>query len=1067
MSLTNTLPLLILLSAFVPALLIFACKEQNSAWRRTLNLSSNLMCLVMIGLLIQGIYQGQTFETRLPLLPGMDLVLHADALSLLFVSLSGVLWLFTTIYAIGYLEGSKNRSRFLGFFCLCVTATLGIALAGNLITFLIFYELLTLTTYPLVVHKGDPKSLRAGRIYLGYTMVGGALLLVGVAWLKALAGPLDFTATGILSSMPHLDQSDLTIIFALLIMGLGVKAALFPLHGWLPTAMAAPAPVSALLHAVAVVKAGAFGIIRVVYDVYGIEFARDLGLTVFLAAIAAFTIIYGSILALRQNDLKRRLAYSTVSQVSYIALGAAIAGPIATIGGLAHLFHQGVMKITLFFCAGNLAETVKVHKVNEMNGVGRRMPLTMAAFTLAALGMIGVPPIAGFVSKWYLASGAIEVEAYWVLVVLAASSLLNAMYLLPILHAAWFKPSDTSWPKPQHKLEAHWMLVLPPVATAVMAVAAGVFASSAMSPLGWVELIAAREYGRDLIQQVVSVAASSGGATSLLWVVLTPLLFALIVQLPSLRRFTAYLVALAALPALLVAITSEPGVQPLDSLFFSGSLVLNTLSQVILLLAALLWLLVGTFSTDYLRKDLHTRRYYLCILLCMSGSFGLILAEELFTFISFFALMSFSAYGLILHSGTPAAMPAGKSYIRWVVLGELLLFSAMVGLAISTGSTTVQQMELSAQPMWVSGFLLVGFGIKAGLLGAHFWLPKAHPVAPVPASAVLSGLMVKAGLLGWWRFLPVGVSPLVDLGVIMITLGLGGALLGAVLGLIQYNPKTLLAYSTISQMGVMTAVMGGALVEPGLWPVLSLVLLFYVLHHGLAKAALFLGTGLTSGLGSSNKLERVTAWLVLVVPAIAMAGLPMTSGALAKWALKDTLTDMSVLTYLLPFTSVGTALLMLRFVTLVREAGARAQTSACVSWPQWLACLSLSLLILSLPLWTVFDPVVVDSWLTLAGMGSGVWPLLLALVLFGVVRKHMARWSEGVRQAHSTEALNDHRQEVKVNLPLAAALSRCRHRLLHIPRPGLSGNLQYALAFRAHPGVVFICVLVCLFLTLS
>ena len=199
--------------------------------------------------------------------------------------------------------------------------------------------------------------------------------------------------------MPDLPSRGLIIIFALLMIGLGVKAALVPLHGWLPVSMAAPAPVSALLHAVAVVKAGAFGIVRVIYDVFGVEFASSLGVTTFLAFAAAITIVFASVRALYQDDLKKRLAYSTFSQVSYIALGAALAGPMATIGGIVHLVHQGLMKITLFFCAGNIAETTRVHKISQMNGIDKRMPVTMTAFTLAAFGMIGIPPFAGFVSK--------------------------------------------------------------------------------------------------------------------------------------------------------------------------------------------------------------------------------------------------------------------------------------------------------------------------------------------------------------------------------------------------------------------------------------------------------------------------------------------------------------------------------------------------------------------------------------------------------------------------------------------------------------------------------------------
>jgi multicomponent Na+:H+ antiporter subunit D len=283
-----------------------------------------------------------------------------------------------------------------------------------------------------------------------------------------------------------------------LIIGRGVKAALVPLHGWLPVAMVAPAPVSALLHAVAVVKAGAFGIVRVVYDVYGIEFADDLGLLVPLAIAASITIIYGSLRALTQDDLKKRLAFSTVSQVSYIALGVSLFGPLGTAGGLVHLVHQGIMKITLFFCAGNLAEALGIHRVSEMNGAGRRMPWTMAAFTIAAFGMIGVPPMAGFISKWYLGLGALSADMTWVLAVLVASSLLTAAYFLPVLYAVWFKPQQGPWPdeRPRRRLETGGWLLLPPLVTAALTIAAGLFAGAAFSPLEWVRLAMVREYLR-------------------------------------------------------------------------------------------------------------------------------------------------------------------------------------------------------------------------------------------------------------------------------------------------------------------------------------------------------------------------------------------------------------------------------------------------------------------------------------------------------------------------------------------------------------------------------------------
>ncbi len=490
------LPLLIVATSLFSGLMIFFLSEKHVVARTTLNLGGAMLKLVLVGVMVWGVFHGHHYEARLPLLPGLDLVLRADAESMLFVVLSSGLWLLTTNYAIGYLEGSPHRSRFFGFFSLCVMATVGVALAGNLITFVFFYELLTLTTYPLIVHRETEVARRAGRTYLIYTITGGALLLVGTVWLYSMTGTLDFSHRGFVTELLDTHRTSLIVVFVLLIAGLGVKAALVPLHGWLPQAMVAPAPVSALLHAVAVVKAGAFGIVRVVDDVYGVEATTKLGVSAPLAALAAVSIIYGSLRALFQDDLKRRLAFSTVSQVSYIVLGIAIIGPIATTGGLVHLVHQGVMKITLFFCAGNLAETLGIHKVSEMNGVGRRMPWTMAAFTIGALGMIGVPPLAGFISKWYLGVGALDAGQEWVIYILAGSSLLNAGYFLPILYAAWFKPAPDSWPDERSfgRLETSWALLAPPVVTAVLTLAVGLLASAPFSPLRWARFITALEY---------------------------------------------------------------------------------------------------------------------------------------------------------------------------------------------------------------------------------------------------------------------------------------------------------------------------------------------------------------------------------------------------------------------------------------------------------------------------------------------------------------------------------------------------------------------------------------------
>lgn len=497
MSVTESLPLLVLASSLVPGLIIFALREESRALRSTLNIGGAVLKLALVVWMVRQAGAGEHYEFRAALLPGIDFVLRSGALALFFVGLSALLWLVTTVYAVGYLEDSPHRSRFFGFFSICVTATVGAAFAGNLVTFLLFYEMLTLATYPLVVHRGTDEARHAGRIYLVYTIAGGALVLIGAGWLHSVTGTLEFVPGGFVAADVAEHGAALRAIFVVLVAGIGVKAALVPMHGWLPVAMIAPAPVSALLHAVAVVKVGAFGLMRVLFDVYGIEFSLEQGLAQGLSLCAAITILYGSLRALAQTSLKRLLAYSTVSQLAYIALGITLGSPLAAVGGIMHLVHQGLMKITLFLAAGNLAETLGVHELAEMRGTGPRMPWTMAAFTLCAFGMIGTPPLAGFVTKWYLGLGAIDSGAGWALWLLIASSVLNAAYFLPILKRAWFDPPPARWPAERRwgSAETSRMLLFPTVFTAVAALAIGLFASMPYGPIYWASLVMQREAG--------------------------------------------------------------------------------------------------------------------------------------------------------------------------------------------------------------------------------------------------------------------------------------------------------------------------------------------------------------------------------------------------------------------------------------------------------------------------------------------------------------------------------------------------------------------------------------------
>ena len=483
---------------FATAVLVFALGEQRHGPRAAVNLAGAGATVVAVLAVAAAAMSGAPdgYPAAGIALLDIGFGLRGDLLGALFAVVAGVLWLITTVYAIGYMSHASDRARFFGFFSIAVGSAIGIALSANLLTFFVFYETLTLATYPLVVHSGTPAALRGGRTYLTYALPAGGALAVGVVWLNLIAGPVEFVAGGSLDpALANTHAGSLVTIFALLMLGLGVKAALFPLHGWLPAAMVAPAPVSSLLHAVAVVKAGVFGIARVVLEVYG-PLGSELGVTQVLAALAGFTIIFGSVRALAQDDFKKRLAFSTIAQLSYITLGVALASPIAIAGGIAHLAHHAAMKITMFFTAGAVAEEVKAYRVSEFDGLGRRMPLTMAAFSLAAVGIVGVPPVAGFTSKWLIGIGGVDAGLWWVVAVLGASSVLNAAYFFPIIHRAWFREPKAEWasgPAPGRP-EGDLRMVVPLVITAVLGLAMGVLAGLDVAPASWAQLVAGWEF---------------------------------------------------------------------------------------------------------------------------------------------------------------------------------------------------------------------------------------------------------------------------------------------------------------------------------------------------------------------------------------------------------------------------------------------------------------------------------------------------------------------------------------------------------------------------------------------
>lgn len=376
--------------------------------------------------------------TWFTIFPGLPVAFEVEPLGLIFALVASSLWPLTTLYAIGYMRShnEQNQTRFYTFFAIAIFAVMGIAFAQNLMTLFIFYEVLTLSTFPLVTHAGTENAKKGGRIYLGILLTTSILFfLLAVIGTWVTAGTLDFKLNGIFAS--DASNSTLGILLALFIFGIG-KAAIMPFHKWLPSAMVAPTPVSSLLHAVAVVKAGVFTVIKVCVYTFGIERLGELPSTEFLAYLAGFTILASSIIALRQNNLKARLAYSTVSQLGYVTMGALLATPLGIIGSSMHITMHAFSKITLFFCAGAIMVAAHKKDVDQMQGLGKQMPLTFIAFAIASLGIIGLPPAGGTWSKWFLLMGTVESE-YWILmVVLMLSSLLSIAYLLTIPLRAFF-----------------------------------------------------------------------------------------------------------------------------------------------------------------------------------------------------------------------------------------------------------------------------------------------------------------------------------------------------------------------------------------------------------------------------------------------------------------------------------------------------------------------------------------------------------------------------------------------------------------------------------------------------
>jgi multicomponent Na+:H+ antiporter subunit D len=474
-----------LLAVAVPAAgaLLIGLAGRRPDLRETITLLTALVLFAVVAGLLPAVLAGERPQALIaPMLPGLDLALRAEPLGMLFALIASALWIINSIYSIGYMRanGEQHQTRFYICFAVALACTMGIALAGNMLTLFLFYELLTLSTYPLVTHHGTEAARRGGRVYLGI-LIGTsiALLLFAVIWTWQLAGTLDFRPGGVLAG--RAPDAVIGALLALYAFGIG-KAALMPVHRWLPAAMVAPTPVSALLHAVAVVKAGVFAMVKVIVYLFGVDTLAAMDTVQWLPVVAGFTIIAASIVALRSDNLKRRLAYSTVSQLSYVVMAAALLTPLSVVAAGLHIAVHAFSKITLFFAAGAIYTAAHKTEVSQLDGIGRRMPLTMTAFSIGALSLIGIPPMAGFLSKWYMMMGAFDAGNAVAVAVLTVSTLLNAAYFLPIIHAAFFR-AEAAAPEHPHG-EAPWPMLLAMAASSAATVALFFFPEIALELCG-------------------------------------------------------------------------------------------------------------------------------------------------------------------------------------------------------------------------------------------------------------------------------------------------------------------------------------------------------------------------------------------------------------------------------------------------------------------------------------------------------------------------------------------------------------------------------------------------------
>ncbi len=945
MNLDQWILTLTVLTPFLGAYFVLAFREHPNA-REAASLVAAVLTFAFAAYAIPGaLAGGLTATPPVEMFLGLSLGLTADGLGILFSVLASFLWILTTVYSVGYMRGLKEhaQTRYYACFALVIGATMGVALSSNLFSLFLFYEILTVATYPLVVHKESEEAFAAGRKYLVYTLSGGVAILAGMMLLQGLggSGALAFIGNGN-PALQAISPDLARLAFVLLFAGFGVKAAIMPLHGWLPTAMIAPTPVSGLLHAVAVVKAGVFGELRLLLFLFGPALMVGLGVNWIAIAAASVTIIGGSLLALVQDDFKARLAYSTISQLSYIILGAALLVPWGSGGvdaGMMFVLVVGVGfaiaahafgKLTMFFVAGAVAVETGKTRISQLDGIGRKMPREFVAFALAALSMIALPPLAGFVAKWYISVGAWNAGYWWVPLLLVVSSALNVGYWLPILIRAFFRPYEGEMG------EARPALAAPLIVTAAGAVLLGVWTAM---PYGFFDI--AQLVG----SEVTGVAIPALTSISLTLTAFPPFLIFLIggplVLLLKGRARQIGLIILAGialLDVLFLPMTAAGGVWQVPFLGYSLVLLrVDTLSYVVGLIFALITFLAVLYAAGFGKPWMH-----LFAILYAGTSLGAVYAGDWVTFLFFTELMAITSSLLIMQNGEDSVR-AGFRYLVYHVVGGALL-SAGVTMLYFQLPVPIPQGTLLMGPIagfWPQLLITLGVGVNAAFIPLHAWLPDAYPRAHFAASVFLSVYTTKTAVYTFARVFWQSPNPTPAYEAIAF-MGAVMAVYGVSFAVFQNNMRRLLSYHIVSQVGYMIAGVGlaGWLGTADEWGVLGLDGgIAHVFNHILYKALLFMTIGVViwktgentmNRLGGLQKKMPITA-IAFWIAAFSISGVPLFNGYVSKGMVIFAAEETNlVLWILLEIASFGTFLsfLKLGWFTFLRPAPEGGVTEA-------------------------------------------------------------------------------------------------------------------------------------------